>query len=370
MDFNLSEENEQLRDAIRKWVDRDYSFARHRAIVQEGGFSRKAYSELVELGVAGLYVPETLGGLGMGPIEGMVVMEELGRGLVLEPFAHTLMSGVLLGQSPHAHVKAAWCEKMVAGEALIVLAYQERQSRYRPDVCITEAYETATGWEITGVKSIVAAGDMVDAYVVPAVVQGNLALFVVDRKAAGVTTRGYLTQDGSRAAELVLEKVSANMLNEHGKDSLEYALDVGVAALCAQAVGMMEATLALTVDYMKTRKQFGVAIASFQALRHRVADMKMQLELARSMSYYASLKLNASREERRLAISRAKVQLGESMRFVGQQAIQLHGGIGMTDEYMISHYFKSLTQMEMTFGDTLHHLQEVSTLMRDTAGVF
>ena len=147
-------------------------------------------------------------------------------------------------------------------------------------------------------------------------------------------------------------------------------MDTGSAATCAQAVGVMDQTLALTVDYMNQRKQFGVAIASFQALRHRVADMKMQLELARSMSYYASLKLGAAAPERRAALARAKVQLGQSMRFVGQQSVQLHGGIGVTDEYIGSHYFKKLTQLEMAFGDTLHHLGEVSARMQDTAGVF
>jgi alkylation response protein AidB-like acyl-CoA dehydrogenase len=152
--------------------------------------------------------------------------------------------------------------------------------------------------------------------------------------------------------------------------ALQHAQDIGIACSCAEAVGVMDSTLAITVDYMNTRKQFGVAISSFQALRHRVADMKMQLELARSMSYYASLKLNAPPQERRSAMARAKYQLGNSMRFVGQQAVQLHGGIGVTDEYIVSHYFKKLTQLEMSFGDSLHHLGEVSARMQDTAGVF
>lgn len=151
---------------------------------------------------------------------------------------------------------------------------------------------------------------------------------------------------------------------------MELALDVGIASVCAQGVGVMDKTLALTADYLNTRKQFGVAIGTFQALRHRIADMKMQLELARSMSYYASLKLSAPPTERRAALARAKVQLGQSMRFVGQQSVQLHGGIGVTDDYIGSHYFKKLTQLELSFGDTLHHLGEVSARMGDTAGVF
>ena len=159
-------------------------------------------------------------------------------------------------------------------------------------------------------------------------------------------------------------------MTKDGLTALTHAVDIGIAAACAEAVGVMDKTMAITVEYMNTRKQFGVVISSFQALRHRVADMKMQLELARSMSYYASLKLNAPTEERRRAMARAKYQLGVSMRTISQQSVQLHGGIGVTDEYIVSHYFRKLTQLEMTFGDTLHHLGEVSKQMQDTAGVF
>jgi alkylation response protein AidB-like acyl-CoA dehydrogenase len=217
---------------------------------------------------------------------------------------------------------------------------------------------------------MVPAGDQAHAFIVPAMVQGVLALFLVQAHSTGVTTRGYATQDGSRAADLQLVDAAALLLTHDGLAALEHAVDIGIAANCAQAVGVMDQTLAVTAEYLNTRKQFGVLIGSFQALRHRVADMKMQLELARSMSYYASLKLNAAAPERHLAMARAKVQLGTSMRFVGQQAVQLHGGIGVTDEYIVSHYFKKLTQLEMQFGDSLHHLGEVAQGMQETAGVF
>ena len=375
MDFNFSDEQEQLRDAVRKWVEKGYGFERRRSIVSEGGFSREAYQELAELGLGGLYLSEDLGGLNMGPVEGMVVMEELGRGIVLEPLAHALISGALLSHYAEASVQKQWSDKLASGEALCVLAHQERQSRYSAKVCQTQAVKQGDHWELTGAKSLVPAGDQADAFWVPAMANGQLALFVVDRhtdqkETAGVSVKGYVTQDGSRAAELSLNKAPAQLLTLHGQDALEHALDIGVAAVCAEAVGVMDQTLAITVDYMNTRKQFGVPIATFQALRHRVADMKMQLELARSMSYYASLKLNSPADERRRAMSRAKYQLGVSMRFVGQQAVQLHGGIGVTDEYIVSHYFKKLTQLEMTFGDTLHHLGQVSEHMQDSAGVF
>ncbi|OOG58753.1 acyl-CoA dehydrogenase family protein [Polaromonas sp. C04] len=370
MDFDFTDDQEHLRDAVRKWVDKGYSFERRQGIVRAGGFSREAYTELAQLGLAGLYIPEAHDGLGMGPVEGMVVMEELGRGIVLEPLVQTLIAGgVLSGYAPEA-VKAAWLPRIASGEALVVLAQQERAARYQLDVCAAKAAQAGTGWTVSASKSIVSVGDQADAFIVPATVDGKLALFLVERSAAGVSTRGYGTQDGGRAAEITLEDAPASLITLDGLSALEHAVDIGIAATCAEGVGVMDKTMAITAEYLNTRKQFGVFIGSFQALRHRVADMKMQLELARSMSYYAALKLNAPTEERRRALARAKYQLGVSMRFVGQQAVQLHGGIGVTDEYIVSHYFKRLTQMEMTFGDTLHHLGEVSQRMQDKAGVF
>ncbi len=370
MDFDFSDDQEQLRDAVRKWVDKGYDFERRRGIEAAGGFSRQAWDELSELGLGGLYIAEDDGGLGMGPVAGMVVMEELGRGIVLEPFAQTLIAGGVLSGYAGADLKEAWLPRIAGGQALVVLAQQERKARYRLDVCEAQAAKAGDGWTVSGTKSVVPAGDQADAYLVPATVDGKIALFLVERSADGVAARGYGTQDGGRAAEVVFDKAPAALVTLDGLTALEHAVDIGIAAVCAEAVGVMDKTLAVTVEYMNTRKQFGVTIATFQALRHRVADMKMQLELARSMSYYASLKLNAPAAERRQAMARAKYQLGVSMRFVGQNAVQLHGGIGVTDEYIVSHYFKRLTQMEMTFGDTLHHLGEVSARMEETAGVF
>lgn len=370
MDFDFSDDQQQLRDAVRKWVDKGYDFERRRRIVKAGGFDRAAYSELAELGLAGLYVSEDDGGLGMGPVEGMVVMEELGRGIVLEPLAQTLITSGVIGAYGGADVKAAWLPKIAAGEALVVLAQQERGARYNLDACKATAAQAGSGWTVSGAKSVVPAGDQADAFLVPAVANGRIALFIVERSASGVSTQGYGTQDGGRAAEVSLQNAPATLVTTDGLTALEHAVDIGIAAACAEAVGVMDKTVAVTAEYLNTRKQFGVAISSFQALRHRMADMKMQLELARSMSYYASLKLNASADERRRALARAKVQLGQSMRYVGQQAVQLHGGIGVTDEYIVSHYFKKLTQLEMSYGDTLHHLGEVSARMEDTAGVF
>jgi len=370
MDFNFSDDQEQLRDAVRKWVDKGYDFERRRAIVAAGGFDRAAYTELAELGLTGLYVSEDNGGMGMGPTEAMVTMEELGRGIVLEPLTQTLITSATLQTHAPAALQAAWLPRMAAGEAIVVLAHQERTARYNLSRCTAQASESGSAWTVSGTKSVVAVGDQADAFVVPAMANGQIALFLVERSANGVSTQAYVTQDGSRAAEVVLNKAAAQLITLNGLAALEEAVDIGIASVCAEAVGVMDKTLAITVEYMNTRKQFGVAIASFQALRHRVSDMKMQLELARSMSYYATLKLHAPAEERRNAMARAKYQLGVSMRFIGQQAVQLHGGIAVTDEYIVSHYFKKLTQLDMTFGDTLHQLGEVSARMQETAGVF
>jgi len=370
MDFDFSDDQDQLRDAVRKWVDKGYPFERRRAIEKAGGFDSKAWGELAELGLCGLYVPEADGGLGMGPVEGMVVMEELGRGVVLEPLVQALIAGGMVAGYGDAATKAAWLPRIASGEALVALAYQERAARYRLDLCETKATQAPGGYVVNGTKSLVPAGDQANAFIVPAKINSQMALLLVERLSAGVSTRGYGTQDGARAAEVHFKNAPASLLTSNGLAALEHAVDIGIAATCAEAVGVMDKTMAITAEYLNTRKQFGVTIGSFQALRHRAADMKMQLELARSMSYYASLKLNAPAAERRAAMARAKYQLGTSMRFVGQQAVQLHGGIGVTDEYIVSHYFKKLTQLEMTFGDSLHHLGEVSARMQDMAGVF
>jgi alkylation response protein AidB-like acyl-CoA dehydrogenase len=370
MNFDFSNEQNQLRDAVQRWVDKGYRFVRRRAIVAAGGFSREAFAELAELGLCGLCVPENHGGLGMGPIEAMVVMEQLGAGLVLEPLTQCLMVSIVLTEFAPQTVQSQWLPRIASGEALVVLAQQERGNRYRLDQCESNATLAHAEYALKATKNIVPVGDQADAFLVPAMLDGQLALFLVARTAPGVSSRGYGTQDGSRAADVHFVNAPATLITTDGLAALELAVDVGLAATCAEGVGVMDKTLLLTADYLNTRKQFGVAIGSFQALRHRIADMKMQLELARSMSYYASLKLAAPAPERRAAVARAKVQLGQSMRFVGQQAVQLHGGIGVTDEYIVSHYFKKLTQLEISFGDTLHHLGEVSERMTETAGVF
>ncbi len=374
MDFDFTDDQESLRDAVRRWVDKGFSFERRHGIAKAGGATREVYRELADLGLAGLAVPEGHGGMGLGAVEAMVVCEELGRGLVNAPYAEAaLMAPALLAAAP-ALLQGAWLPRLASGEALVVPALHEQAARYRLAHVGVHAVAAGELWALTGVKTGVPAGDEADAFIVPARLRGavddtsGIGLFLVARGAAQV--RGFPTQDGARAAEIVLAATPATLIAQDGYGRLEAAVDIGIAAQCAEAVGLMDRLVAITVEYMNTRKQFGVPIATFQALRHRIADVKMQLELGRSMSYYASLKLGEPAPQRRRAVSQARVQLGQSMRFVGQQCIQLHGGIACTDEYIASHYFKRLTMLEMTYGDTLHHLGEVSRCMQDTAGVF
>ena len=376
MDFNFSDDQNSLRDAVAKWVEKGFDFPRRHALAKAGGKTRAVYAELAELGLTGLAVPEAHGGLGMGATEAMVVMEELGRGLVNAPYAAgALVAPALLSAAPEA-LQATWLPKIADATALVVLAHQERGARYHLSQVMTTASPVAGGWALTGQKSVVPAADEADAFIVPARISGaadapsGIGLFLVEKGAAGATVSGYATQDGGRAGELKLANATATLISDDGFALLEQAIDVGIAASCAEAVGLMDKLVAITVEYMNTRKQFGVTLTSFQALRHRMADVKMAQELGRSMSYFASLKLGEPAPQRRRALSQAKVQLGQSMRYVGQQCTQIHGGIGVTDEYISSHYFKRLTMLEMAYGDSLHHLGEVSARMQDAAGVF
>jgi alkylation response protein AidB-like acyl-CoA dehydrogenase len=370
MDFNFSDDQVALRDAVARWVEKDFAFERRHAIAKRGGATRDVYRELCDLGLAGLAVAPEHGGLGFGPIEAMVVMEELGRGLVNAPYAAgALMAPALLAGGPGGE---AWLARVADGSALVVPALHEAGLRYRGfDAPAAMASHGASAWRVSGRKQLVPAGDEADAFIVPAREgDGGLGLFLVERSHAGV--RAYPTQDGARAADITLADAPATRLTNGAgaAEALERAQGIGLAAACAEGVGAMDRLVAITVEYLNTRKQFGATLASFQALRHRMADVKMQLELGRSMSYFASLKLGEPAAQRQRALSQAKVQLGQSLRFVGQHCIQLHGGIGVTDECAASHYFKRLTMIELAFGDTLHHLGEVSARMTETAGVF
>lgn len=380
MDFEISSDQEMLRDTVRRWVQNNYSFDQYIATVKDGGFSQDHWTGLTELGLTGIAIPEECGGLGLGPVEAMIVAEELGRGMVCEPWANVCLAATaILRDNTTREISAPWLEKIAAGEAKVVLAVAERHSRFALSNCETIAKQSANGWEITGTKSLVAIGELADAWIIPArttTANGEqISLFILtnhqDSKTnANVSTRSYVLQDGSRAAELELKDASATMICQDGLAALARAVDILRAAGCSHAVGAMDVSMALTVDYLNTRKQFGVAIGTFQALRHKLADMKMQVELARSMSYLANLRLTSSDEERRYAVAAAKYQVGRSAQWVGEQAVQLHGGIGVTSEYSIAHLFKYLISFELNLGDGYSMLGYISDQMTDGAGVF
>jgi pimeloyl-CoA dehydrogenase small subunit len=375
MDFDLTEEQRLLRDSVDRLIDDAYGdFEKRKAYAAEPhGFSAALWGRFAELGLLGLPFAEADGGYGGGPVETMLVMEAIGRGLALEPYLSTVVLGggfIRLGGSDAQRRRLL--PRIADGSLRLAFAHTERQARYDLFDVATMARAEGDGFVLEGAKSVVLHGDSADLLVVGARLSGTrrdragIGLFLVDAGAGGVVRRGYPTQDGQRAAEITLEHVRVPadaMLGAPGEGLalIERVTDGAIAALCAEAVGAMAALHALTVDYLKTRKQFGVPIGSFQALQHRAADMLVALEQARSMAMYAAMMADApDAVERHIAMAAARVQIDDSARMVGQAAIQLHGGIGMTQEYKAGHYFKRLTMIGMTFGDTDHHLRAVA----------
>jgi len=370
MDFDYSEEQRMLKDSVERLIADRYDFENRKKYMKEdAGFSKTMWAQYAEMGLLGLPFEERHGGSGGGAIETMIVMEAFGRGLTLEPYLPTVVLGGGLVQLAGSEAqRAAILPRIADGSLFLAFAHSEAQSRYDlADVACT-ARRDADGWVLDGNKTFVQHGAIADKLIVSARIGGDrrsrdgIALFLVDAGAPGVSRRGYPTQDGQRAAEIRLSgvKVGSNdALGDPGKalPTIERVVDGALAALAAEAVGAMGAAHEVTVDYLKTRKQFGVAIGSFQALQHRAVDMMVALEQARSMALYATMMVDEpDPRERAKAISAATVQIRRSGKYVGQQAIQLHGGIGMTLEYKIGHYFKRFTAMECTFGDTDHHL--------------
>ncbi len=370
MDFALTEEQELLRHSVQRLFADHYAFeARKRYAQEPGGYSRAQWARYAELGLLGLPFAEEHGGSAGGPVETMIVMEEIGRALALEPYLATIvLAGGLLRLGGGKALCADLVPKIAGGDLTLAFAHAERQSRYDiADVAASARHEGA-GYVLDGAKSLVLHGDSAGKFIVSARLSGGrsdkdgLALFLVDAAAKGVSTRGYATVDGLRAAEVTLSGVRVDagaVIGEPGKafPLIERVVDTAIAALAAEAVGAMAAMHEQTVDYMKTRKQFGVTIGSFQALQHRAAEMLVALEQARSMAMLATMMAAEENvRERRQAISAAKVQIGRSARIVGHGAIQIHGGIGMTMEAKVGHYFKRVTTIDTTFGDADFHL--------------
>jgi len=383
MNFQFTEEQNQLRDLLDRFLAKEYAFEARREIVKAApGFSRAIWGKFAELGLLGMTLPEAHGGLGGGAVDSLIVMEAFGRGLVVEPYLSTvLLCGGLLRDAGNDAQKSQWLTAIAAGERLLAFAHYEPESRYELHHIATKAERRAGGsYVLSGRKTVVQHGGSADALIVSARTSGDvydrdgISLFVVDAAAQGVKRRDYPTQDGQRAAEIVLENVSVGEGARVGADgkalpAIERAVDFAIAALCAEAVGCMSALNAQTFDYAKTRKQFGVPIGKFQVLQHRMADMFIHTEQARSMAYLAAVKSHDEDElERRRAISAAKALVGQSARFVGQQAVQLHGGMGVTDELAVSHHFKRLTAINVTFGDADYHVGRFSDQLAPWAG--
>jgi pimeloyl-CoA dehydrogenase small subunit len=370
MDFELSEEQRLLRESIGRLLADSYDFEARKHFAQEsGGFSWELWHQYAELGLLALPFAESDGGIGGGPVETMIVMEAFGRALTLEPYlASVVLGGGFLRLGASAAMRAALVPRIASGELKLAFAHTERQARYDLADVLTTARKDGTSFVLNGAKSLVLNGDAANKLVVSARLSGvqrdhkGIALFLLDADADGVTRRGYPTVDGLRAAEVTLSnvRVAADAsIGEIGQGFalIERVVDTAIAALAAEAVGAMMAMHELTVDYLKTRKQFGVPIGNFQVLQHRAADMLIAVEEARSLALLASMMAeDPNPVERRKAIASSKVQVGRSGRIVGQGAIQLHGGIGMTMEHKVGHYFKRVTAIDKLFGDADYHL--------------
>ncbi len=367
MDFDLNDEQRMLKDSVDRLMAGEYGFEQRKAYARnEAGFSREMWRQFAELGFLGLPFAEAHGGFGGGPVETMILMEAFGSSLVLEPYlASIVLGGGLLRHGGSAAQREAILPGLIGGELLLAFAHTERHARYDLASVATTARAEAGGFVLNGAKGVVLHGDSADKLIISARLAGaerdrdGIGLFIVDADAPGLSRRGYPTQDGQRAAEVELNNVRIGAERQllGGIELIEQVVDEAIAALAAEAVGAMAKLHDLTIDYLKTRQQFGTAIGNFQVLQHRGAEMFVALEQARSMAMLACMMVQeADADERHRNMQAAKIQIGRSGRFVGQQAVQLHGGIGLTMEYAAGHYFKRLTMIDTLFGDADHHI--------------
>jgi alkylation response protein AidB-like acyl-CoA dehydrogenase len=370
MDFSFTEEQSMLRDTVASYLQDKYDFETRRKVIKsEAGWRPevwKAFAE--ELGILGAPFSEEHGGLGGGPTENMIVMEEFGKALVVEPYLGTVVIGGGFMKHSGFSGAAEVIGKIIDGSAVIAFAYAEPQGRYNLADLKTTATKSGEGYAISGHKAVVIGAPWATHLIVTARTgggqrdAGGVGVFLVEKGAAGLTTRDYPTVDGQRASEVQFDNTPAVLIADDALPLVEKVVDEAIAALCAEAVGVQRKLHEGTLEYTKQRKQFGVPIASFQVLQHRMVDMFMNVEQSVSMTYMATIKLEESDAERAKAISAAKVQVGRANKFVGQNAIQLFGGMGMTDEVSIGHYFKRATMIEGQFGSVDHHLKRYEDL--------
>ena len=370
MDFNFTEEQDMVRDGLSRLVREQYGAEERRALIaSDAGWSTAIWGQLAELGILGMSFSEEDGGFGGGAVDSMVVMEEFGKGLVVEPFVPSVVcAGGFLKHAGTAAQKEEHIGGIVSGERVFAFAYAEPRGRYDLANIETTAKKDGGDYILNGHKAVVIGAPWANHLVVTARTGGSqtdkegISVFVVDKSADGITTRDYATVDGRRASEVYFESVRVPadaLIGEEGNalPLIERVTDEAIAAQCAEACGAMKVAHAMTLDYAKQRKQFGVPIASFQVLQHRMVDMYTEYECSVSMTYLATLRLDADERTRKQAVSAAKVRVAQAAHHVGQEAIQIHGGNGMTDEYAIGHYFKRLTIFDSEFGNIDHHMK-------------
>jgi alkylation response protein AidB-like acyl-CoA dehydrogenase len=377
MDFTLSEEQQLLKDSVARFIEKEYDFESRRKLIGQGGsFSKAHWQTFAEMGWLMVTLPEDKGGFGGGAIETAIIMEEFGKGLVIEPFlpVAVLAARILIAIGEN-RVADDLLPKVGVGEARPILAHGEVDAFGEIAWVETRAERIATGWRLTGRKSLVVGAPFATHFLISARTSGEagdqtgISLFIVSPDIAGLERIDVRLADSSRAAELVLTGVELNESALIGSEGAAYAaLSDAYAhatiASSAEAVGAMDKALWTTRDYLKTRQQFGQPIGNFQALQHRMADMLIELEMARSQVFRALAFLNANTRDRDKAVSSMKVQIGRSAKFVGGQSIQLHGGIGVAEEYLIGHYFKRLNMIDNAFGTVGVHLDRMARLDR------
>ncbi|MDR3386793.1 MAG: acyl-CoA dehydrogenase [Rudaea sp.] len=376
MNFQHTEDRRMLADTLNRFVSEQYGFeTRDRIARSPQGYSRDLWSRFAELGVIGALFDEADGGFGGGGFDIAVVFESLGRGLVVEPFLDTLIVGRAIAHSGDVAQKAALGD-LIDGSRIVALAHGEPDSHYELARVTTRAQRSGDAWQLNGAKAVVQHGEHASLFLVSARTSGDddneagVTLFLVPRDAAGVSVRGYPRIDGGRAAEVTFDNVTLNddaLLGTAGAGfaTLEYAVGCGVLALCSEAVGAMDVAKDYTLEYLRTRKQFGVPIGSFQALQHRMADLLLEIEQARSAVINAAAALGAERQQRERAVSAAKYSIGRIGTRVAEECIQLHGGIGMTWELPLAHYAKRLVMIDHQLGDEDHHLERFVALGRE-----
>ena len=375
MDFTFNEEQTLIQDQVDQFIQKEYDWETRQSLSNsELGFGDNNWQKFAELGWLGISTSEDNGGFGGSAIESMLIMEAFGKGLVVEPFLETIiMSGGLIDEYGSDQQKSTILEPAIAGQLHLALAYAEPQSRFNLSDVVTEAKSDGDNFILNGYKSVVMNGPSANKIIISARTSGSqleengITLFIVDGDSQGLNKTNYKTVDGRRASDLTIENVSVSKDDiigqiDAGFDILDSSIDRAILAISAEAVGAMEVLYKTTVEYTKTREQFGTSIGKFQVLQHRMVDMFMEYEQCKSLLYMATMKHEEGSADAKKAISGLKYQVGKAGRFIGQQAVQLHGGMGVTDELNVGHYFKRLTTVGTIFGNSDYHLKKYTSL--------